>query len=86
MMYFLTPGSDAMRRFSEAVDRLMTGALVPGGTILVLGAYGPDYQEQVYRELDQRAAAAHLGPALACLLVGHPLALREKEPVQVRLR
>jgi hypothetical protein len=59
MMYFLTPGSDAMRRFSEAVDRLMTGALVPGGTILVLGAHGPDYQE-VYRELDRRAAAAHL--------------------------
>jgi hypothetical protein len=60
MMNFLTPGSEAMLRFSEAVDRLMTGALVPGGTILVLGGYGPDYQEQVYRELDQRAAAAHL--------------------------
>jgi hypothetical protein len=59
MMNFLTPGSQAMPRFSEAVDRLMTGALVPGGTILVLGAYGPYYQEQVYRELDERAAAAH---------------------------
>jgi hypothetical protein len=55
MMNFLTPGSHAFPRFSEAIDKLMEGALVPGGTILVLGAGGIDYQE-IYRELDQRLA------------------------------
>jgi ribosomal protein RSM22 (predicted rRNA methylase) len=43
MMNFLTPGSDALTLFSEALDRLMRGALVPGGTILVLGAVSKDY-------------------------------------------
>jgi hypothetical protein len=59
MMNFLTPGSDALALFSEAIDRLMASALVPGGTILVLGACGPDYQE-IYRQLDARATAARL--------------------------
>jgi hypothetical protein len=59
MMNFLTPGSDALTLFSEALDRLMRGALVPGGTILVLGAVSKDYRA-IYRELDSRAAAARL--------------------------
>jgi hypothetical protein len=59
MMNFLTPGSDALPRFSEAIDRLMAGSLVPGGTVLVLGGTGVGYRE-IYGELDQRAAAAHL--------------------------
>jgi hypothetical protein len=59
MMNFLTPGSHAFPRFSEAIDKLMEGALVPGGTILVLGAGGIDYQE-IYRELDQRARDTRL--------------------------
>ena len=59
MMNFLTPGSDAMTVFSEAIGRLMGASLVPGGTILVLGATSADYQE-IYRRLDQRAEAARL--------------------------
>lgn len=59
MLNFLTPGSDALTLFSKAIDRLMSGALVPGGTILILGATSRDYQE-IYRALDSRAAAAHL--------------------------
>jgi hypothetical protein len=59
MMNFLTPGSDALTLFSGAIDRLMAGALVPGGTILVLGGASTDYQE-IYRDLDSRAAAARL--------------------------
>ena len=59
MMNFLTPGSDALTLFSEALDRLMRGALVPGGTILVLGAVSKEYRA-IYRELDSRAAAARL--------------------------
>lgn len=59
MMNFLTPGSDAMTLFSEALDRLMRGALVPGGTILVLGAVSKAYCA-IYQELDSRAAAARL--------------------------
>jgi hypothetical protein len=37
----------------------MAGALVPGGTILVLGGASTEYQE-IYRDLDSRAAVAHL--------------------------
>jgi hypothetical protein len=59
MMNFLTPGSNAMSLFSGAVDRLLTSALVPGGTILVLGGRTPSYRE-IYQELDRRAATAHL--------------------------
>ncbi len=59
MMNFLTPGSRAFPRFSEALDRLMGGALVPGGTILVLGAASIDYQ-QIYQELDHAARGARL--------------------------
>lgn len=59
MLNFLTPGSDALTLFSEAIDRLMSGTLVPGGTILILGATSSDYQE-IYQDLDSRAAAAHL--------------------------
>lgn len=59
IMNFLTPGSDALPRFSEAFDRLMRGALVPGGTMLVLGAGNPEYQA-IYEELDQRADDARL--------------------------
>jgi len=62
MMNFLTPGSDALTLFSEAIDRLMHGALVPGGTILVLGATSADY-EQIYADLDSRARAAGLSIA-----------------------
>jgi hypothetical protein len=62
MMNFLTPTDDvpdAISKFSEAIDRLMRGSLVPGGTILVLGGPGNKYQE-IYAELDRRARAAHL--------------------------
>lgn len=59
MMNFLTPGSDTLMDCSEAIDRLMAGALVPGGTVLVLGGTSGDYQK-IYRELDLRAAAARL--------------------------
>jgi hypothetical protein len=58
MMNFLTT-TDAVPRFSEAIERLMRGSLVPGGVILVLGAVGRDYRD-IYSELDQRARAAHL--------------------------
>lgn len=58
MMNFLTT-TDAIPSFSEAIDRLMRGSLVPGGVILVLGAVGGNYRE-IYAELDQRARAAHL--------------------------
>jgi hypothetical protein len=37
----------------------MAGSLVPGGTILVLGAIGKDYQV-IYQDLDSRAATARL--------------------------
>jgi ribosomal protein RSM22 (predicted rRNA methylase) len=59
MLNFLTPGSDALTLFSEAIDRLMSRTLVPGGTVLVLGATSSDYQ-QIYQDLDSQAAAAHL--------------------------
>lgn len=59
MMNFLTPGSDALTLFLGALDRLMWGTLVPGGTILVLGAVSKDYQA-IYRELDSRAEVARL--------------------------
>lgn len=58
MMNFLTT-TDAIPRFSQAIDKLMGGSLVPGGTILVLGATSDDYEE-IYRELDRRARAANL--------------------------
>jgi len=38
MMNFLTPGSQALARFSEAINRLMGGGLIPGGTVLILGS------------------------------------------------
>lgn len=59
MMNFLTPGSGALPRFSEAIDRLMASALIPGGTILVLGATSEDYQA-IYRQLDERATSVGL--------------------------
>jgi len=59
MMNFLTPGSRALSRFSDAIERLVGNALIPGGTALVLGGVGPDYQE-IYQELDQRARNAGL--------------------------
>ena len=62
MMNFLTPTDDvpnAVSKFSEAIERLMRGSLVLGGTILVLGGPGIKYQE-IYAELDRRARAAHL--------------------------
>ena len=58
MMNFLTT-TDAIPRFSEAIDRLMRGSLVPGGTILVLGGSGDKYRA-IYPELDRRAEAARL--------------------------
>jgi hypothetical protein len=58
MMNFLTT-TDAIPRFSEAIDRLMRGSLVPGGTILVLGAVGREYPA-IYAELDQRVNASRL--------------------------
>jgi hypothetical protein len=58
MMNFLTT-IDAVPRFSDAIERLMRGSLVPGGTIIVLGAVGHDYPA-IYAELDRRARAARL--------------------------
>ena len=58
MMNFLTT-VDAVPQFSGAIDRLMRGALVPGGAILVIGATNSDY-EAIYRELDRRAKAIGL--------------------------
>jgi hypothetical protein len=58
MMNFLTT-TDAIPRFSDAIERLMRGSLVPGGTILVLGGVGRDYRA-IYSELDRRARAARL--------------------------
>jgi hypothetical protein len=58
MMNFLTT-TDAIPRFSEAIDRLMRGSLVPGGTVLVLGAVSRDYPA-IYAELDRRARASRL--------------------------
>jgi hypothetical protein len=60
MMNFLTPGSDALTLFSAAIDRLMAGALVPGGAIVVLGATSAGYQG-IYADLDSRAQVAGLG-------------------------
>jgi len=51
MMYFLTM-DDAIPRFSQAIDKLMRGSLVPGGTILVFGATSEKY-EAIYQELDR---------------------------------
>jgi len=67
MMNFLTPRSDLLKppdtnaaaRLCKAIDQLMTRVLVPGGTILVLGGTSGDYQD-IYRDLDSHAAAAHL--------------------------
>jgi hypothetical protein len=58
MMNFLTK-ADAIPTFSLAIDKLMRGSLVPGGTILVLGGISDKYKD-IYRELDYRARAAHL--------------------------
>ena len=58
MMNFLTK-TDAIPRFSDAIERLMRGSLVPGGTMLVLGGVGGDYR-QIFPELDRRAQAARL--------------------------
>lgn len=58
MMNFLTT-TDAVSLFSEAIERLMRGSLVPGGTILVLGATEGKY-ELIYKELDRRARVAGL--------------------------
>lgn len=58
MMNFFTT-DDAIPRFSQAIDKLMRGSLVPGGTILALGAAHNNY-ENIYCELDRRARAAHL--------------------------
>jgi hypothetical protein len=59
MTNFLTPGSDALTRFARAIDRLMADGLVPGGTILVLGATSKDYQK-IYRQLDGLATSLGL--------------------------
>lgn len=58
MMNFLTT-TDAIPTFTGAIRRLMRRSLVPGGTILVLGATGDKYRD-IYPELDQRAQAAKL--------------------------
>ena len=58
MMNFLTK-TNAIPRFSEAIERLIRGSLVPGGTILVLGAVDRDYPK-IYAELDRRARASRL--------------------------
>jgi hypothetical protein len=58
MMNFLTT-DDAIPRLSLAIDKIMRGSLVPGGTILVLGAAHGHYQD-IYRELDRRARTARL--------------------------
>ncbi|WP_330256930.1 hypothetical protein OG874_21630 [Nocardia sp. NBC_00565] len=57
-MNFLTT-TDAIPQSSEAIERLMRDSLVPGGTILVLGAVGGRYPE-IYDQLDDLATAAHL--------------------------
>jgi hypothetical protein len=58
MMNFLTT-TNAIPAFTDAIERLMRRSLVPGGTILVLGAVGNKYRE-IYPELDRRAQAARL--------------------------
>jgi hypothetical protein len=58
LMYFLTT-TDVVSMFSDAIERLVHGSLVPGGTILMFGADGGDWQD-VYTELDGRAQAAYL--------------------------
>lgn len=58
MMNFLT-STDAIPLFSDALERLMRGSLVPGGVMLVLGGVGGQYPE-IYAELDDRARAAGL--------------------------
>lgn len=50
MTNFLTT-TDAVLKFSDAVRRLMNGALVPGGIVLVLGGIGQQYP-QIYEQLD----------------------------------
>jgi len=59
MMNFLTPGSQALIRFTEAIKRLIGNALIPGGTVLVLSSDSAGYQE-IYEELDRRARDASL--------------------------
>ena len=58
MMNFLTT-TDAIPKFTDAIERLMRRSLVPGGTILVLGGTGGEYRD-IYPELDRRARAARL--------------------------
>lgn len=58
MMNFLTT-TDAIPKFTDALQRLMRRSLVPGGTILVIGGAGGQYRD-IYPELDGRARAARL--------------------------
>jgi hypothetical protein len=58
MTNFLTT-TTAVAQFEAAIRRLMSGALVPGGVVLVLGAVGGHYPA-IYRELDRLATAAGL--------------------------
>ncbi|WP_261556255.1 hypothetical protein [Frankia tisae] len=58
MTNFLTK-ADAVPTFEAAIRRLMAGALVPGGLIVVLGAVGGQYPE-IYAELDRLASEAGL--------------------------
>lgn len=58
MMNFLTT-TEAVPKFTGAIERLMRRSLVPGGIILVLGGTGGQYRD-IYPELDQRARTARL--------------------------
>lgn len=53
MTNFLTT-TDALPKFHEAIRRLMAGALVPGGIVLVLGGASSKYAE-IYEQLDRIA-------------------------------
>lgn len=58
MTNFLTT-TEALPKFSDAIRRLMKGALVPGGIVLALGGVGQQYP-RIYDQLDQIAADAGL--------------------------
>lgn len=58
MTNFLTT-TDAVPRFTHAIQRLMQDALVPGGIVVVLGGVGHQYPE-IYARLDQIATDAGL--------------------------
>ncbi|MEG8184202.1 hypothetical protein GZH49_37690 [Nocardia terpenica] len=58
MMNFLTT-AETIPRFSAAIERLMRGSLVPGGTLLAIGATGDKYSK-IYSQLDDQAIAARL--------------------------